>query len=183
MNVVSRRDELRAEIQALPWQKREALNEAVSEGRPVDDENLAALATEWAAQRQQEMLRVYFGVLAPILVVVVPLTMWLLVSNDPEGSLGGALFAGITAVGMTALIVWAASWRPLVRPERANLALTGVGDPPRRRELSHWVIAWPVPWPIALVVGVLLRAVGGSPARVAPVPCRRSALGRVAYVR
>ncbi len=160
MDVVSRRDELRAEIQALPWQKREALNEALSEGRAVDDENLAALAAEWAAQRQREMLRIYFGVLAPILVVVVALMLWLVVSNDPEGSLGGAVFAGITGVGMTALIMWAGSWRPLVRAERANLALTGVGDPPRRREPSHWVVAWLVAWPIAFVVGVLLRAVG-----------------------
>ncbi len=160
MDVVSRRDELRAEIQALPWQKREALNEAVSEGRAVDDENLAPLAAEWAAERQREMLRIYFRVLAPILIVVLALMLWLLVSNDPEGSVGGAVFAGITGVGMTALIIWAVGWRPLVRAEKANLALTGVGDPPRRREPSHWVIAWLVAWPIALVVGVLLRAVG-----------------------
>jgi hypothetical protein len=75
------------------------------------------------------------------------------------GSVGGALFAGGGGV-TTGLIVWAVSWRPLVRAERANLALAGVGEPPRRREPSHWVIAWLVAWPIALVVGVLLRAVG-----------------------
>ena len=121
MNVVSRRDELRAEIQALPWQKREAMNEAISDGRAVDDENLAALAAQWAAERQREMLRIYFGVLAPILVVVVGLMLWLLVSNDPEGSLGGALFAGITGLGMTALIIWAVSWRPLVRAGEPTL--------------------------------------------------------------
>jgi hypothetical protein len=160
MEVVSRRDELRAEIQGLPWQKREALNEAVSEGRAIDDENLAALAAEWAADRQPEMLRIYFGVLAPVLVVVLGLLLWLLVSNDPEGSLDGAVFAGVTAVGMMGLILWAVSWRPLVRAERANLALAGVGEPPRRREPSHWVISWLVAWPIAFLVGMLLRAVG-----------------------
>ncbi len=160
MEAVSRRDELRAEIQGLPWQKREALNEAVSEGRAVDDENLASLAAEWAAERQREMLRIYFGILAPVLVVGLVLLLWLLVSNDPQGSVGGALFAGGTGVVMMGLILWAVTWRPLVRAERANLALAGVGEPPRRREPSHWVIAWLVAWPIALVVGVLLRAVG-----------------------
>ena len=159
MEAVSRRDELRAEIQELPWQKREALNEAVSEGRAVDDENLAPLAAKWAAERQREMLRIYFGVLTPVLVVVLGLLLWLLVGDDPEGSVGAALFAGGRAVGMMGLILWA-GWRPLVRAERANLALAGVGEPPRRREPSHWVIAWLVAWPIAFVVGVLLRAVG-----------------------
>jgi hypothetical protein len=160
MEAVSRRDELRAEIEGLPWQKREALNEAVSEGRAVDDENLASLAAEWAAERQREMLRIYFGILAAVLVVGLVLLSWLLVSNDPEGSVGDALFAGGTAVAMMGLILWAVTWRPLVRAERANLALAGVGEPPRRREPSHWVIAWLVAWPIAFVVGVLLRAVG-----------------------
>jgi hypothetical protein len=73
-----------------------------------------------------------------------------------------ALFAGATAVGMTGLILWAVSWRPLVRAEKANLALAGGGEPPHRREPSHWVIAWLVAWPMAFLVGVLLRAVGIS---------------------
>jgi hypothetical protein len=82
MEAVSRRDELRAEIERLPWQKREALNEAVSEGGAVDDEDLAPLAAQWAADRQREMLRIYFGIVAPVLVVSVVLLSWLLLSND-----------------------------------------------------------------------------------------------------
>ena len=71
----------------------------------------------------------YFGVLAPVLVAVLALMLWLLVSNDPEGSVGGAVFAGITGVGMTALM-WAVGWRPLVRAEKAS------GHAPHRHLVS-----------------------------------------------
>jgi hypothetical protein len=106
------------------------------------------------------MLRIYFGVLAAVLVLGLVLLFWLLVSNDREGSVGGALLAGGTGVVVMGIILWAVTWRPLVRAGRANLALAGVGEPPHRREPSHWVIAWLVAWPIAFVVGVLPRAVG-----------------------
>jgi hypothetical protein len=51
------------------------------------------------------MLRIYFGILAPVLVVGLALLLWLLVSNDPEGSVAGALFAGGTGVVMMGLIL------------------------------------------------------------------------------
>jgi hypothetical protein len=44
MEVVSRRDELRAEIEVLPRQKGEAIDEAVSEARPVSDKSLTSLS-------------------------------------------------------------------------------------------------------------------------------------------
>lgn len=160
MEVVSRRDDLRAEIEGLPWQQREAINEAISEGHAVKNESLALLAAEWAAERQRQTVRIYFGVVGPICVVVLAVMLWLLTSNDPDGSIGAAMSAGIAGIGVMALIVWAVGWRPLVRAEQANLALVGIGVPPRRREPSHWVIAWLVAWPIAGVFGLLLRVAG-----------------------
>lgn len=141
------------------WQKREAINEAILGGRAVNDESLALLAAEWAAERQRQTVRLYFGVLGPLCAVVVGILLWLLTRNDPEGGLGGAMIAGITALGS-----WRSSsgrfWRPLVRAEQANLAVAGAGALPLRREPSHWVIAWLVAWPIAAVIGVLFRAAG-----------------------
>lgn len=54
MEIVSRREEPRAEMDGLPWQKREAINAAILGGRAVNDENLALLAAEWAAERQRQ---------------------------------------------------------------------------------------------------------------------------------
>lgn len=70
------------------------------------------------------------------------------------------MFAGVTGLGVMALIFWAGAWRPHVRAEKANLAKAGLGAPPSRREPSHWVIAWLIAWPIAAIVGAALRAVG-----------------------
>lgn len=159
MEIVSRREELRAEMDGLPWQKREAINEAILGGRAVNDETLALLAAEWAAERQRQTVRL-FGVLGALCAVAVGILLWLLTRNDPEGGLGGAMIAGITALGIGALIVWAVAWRPLVRAEQANLAVAGAGAPPQRREPSHWVVAWLIAWPIAAVIGVLFRAAG-----------------------
>ncbi len=141
-------------------QQRAVILEAVSEGRAVKDASLALLAGRWAAERRRRTARLYLGVIGPIGVIVVAAMLWLITNNDPEGSLGAAIFAGIAGVGVMALVVWAIAWRPLVRAEKANLALVGVGAPPRQREPSNWVFAWLVAWPIAGVVGLLLRAVG-----------------------
>jgi hypothetical protein len=153
-------DKARVQIEALPWQKRDAVRAAVSRGRAVQDENLAALAAEWAAERQRGMQRIYLRVLAPMSVLIVVPMLWLVMRNDPKGSLGSAVFAGIFSFVVGGLVTWAFTWRPLVRAEKANRALLGLSDPPSRREPSHWVMAWLVAWPIGLVVGVLLRAAG-----------------------
>ncbi len=63
------REELVAQLQQLPWQKREAINEALSEGRAVADDDLAALAAGWARERRRWTARLYLGVVGPLLVL------------------------------------------------------------------------------------------------------------------
>ncbi len=158
-----RGEELSAQIEALPWQQREAINEAVFQGRAVADAELAPLAAEWAAERRRQTARLYLGVVGPLLILTGTVVIWLTSRNDPEGDFGGLVIAGVMSACVMGLIVWAVAWRPLVRAERANLAKAGVGTPPSGREPSHWVIAWLVAWPIAALLGVVIRALGVSP--------------------
>ncbi len=153
-------DELVAELQALPWQKRQAINEALYEGRAVADHDLATLAAEWAHDRRRWTLRLYLGVMGPLLVLTNASLLWLLVRNDPEFSVGAAAFIGLFTAGLFALIIWAIAWRPLVRAEKANLAKVGLGRPPSYRESAHWVIAWIGAWPVAALLGAGFRALG-----------------------
>ncbi len=153
-------DSVQAEIEALSPQTRAVIFEAVTEGRAVKDESLALLAARWAAEQRRRTARLYLGIVGPLCVVVAFSMLWFMTRNDPERTLGAVLFAGTGGIGVIGLVVWAIAWRPLVRAERANLALAGIGAPPRRREPSNWVMAWLIAWPIAAVVGVLLRVVG-----------------------
>lgn len=166
---MGRSEDLRAQIQGLPWQQREAISEAVAAGRSVADADLAPLAAEWAAERRNQTARLYLGFIGPLLILTVAIVLWLVSRNDPDGSFGAVVFAGATTAVMFALIIWAIAWRPLVRAEKANLAKAGVGAPPSKREPSHWVIAWLVAWPIAAILGAVVRAFGVSPGPFAVV--------------
>lgn len=153
--------ELQAEIDALPLKQRSDLIEAVHGGRAVNDGDLAALAAEWASASRRGLLRA-FVLLSPFLVVTVLAMVWFMSRHDsPLSFVGMDVIAG-SALTITALLGWAIAWRPLVRAEQANRAKLGLGPPPRRREPSHWVIAWMAAWWIGVVVGALLHAAGIS---------------------
>ena len=160
---------VRAQIERLPWQKREAINEALARGRAVADEDLASLAATWAVERRHWTARLYLGIVGPLVILTVAIVVWLASRNDPESSIGTVVFPTFAGVGMMGLIVWAIAWRPLVRAERANLTKAGIGSPPSKREPSHWVIAWLIAWPIASLVGLGVRALGVSPGPVGVV--------------
>ena len=163
------REELKAQIEGLPWQKREAINDALARGRAVADEDLAPLAAAWAFERRGRTARLYLGFLGPLVILTVAIVLWLVSRNDPDSSVGALVLGAFTAVGMMALIVWAVAWRPLVRAEKANLAKTGAGPPPSKRDPGNWVIAWLIAWPIASIVGLGVRALGVSPGPVGVV--------------
>ncbi|MEJ7764872.1 MAG: hypothetical protein WKF86_05205 [Acidimicrobiales bacterium] len=166
---MGRREELKAQIERLPWQKRAAIIEALARGRAVADEDLAPLAAAWAVERRAWTARLYLGFIGPLMILTVAIVLWLVSRNDPDSSVGAMLFAAFTALGIMTLIVWAGAWRPLVRSEKANLAKAGVGAPPSKREPSHWVTAWLIAWPIASIVGLGVRALGVSPGPVGVV--------------
>lgn len=161
--------ELKVQIEGLPWQKREAINDALTRGRAVADEDLAPLAAAWAVERRGWTARLYLGFLGPLVIVTVAIVLWLVSRNDPDSSVGAMVFAAFTAVGMMALIVWAVAWRPLVRAEKANRAKAGAGAPPSKRDPGNWVIAWLIAWPIASIVGLGVRALGVWPGPVGVV--------------
>jgi hypothetical protein len=150
-------------LQALPWQQREALTQAVGDGKPVADPQLATLAADYAEVTHHRLVTVLGGVIAPLAVVVAGGMFWLLSSREDDFDLGGAVFAGVFAMLMMGLIFWAIALRPLVRGRRANLHLAGLAEsPPSKRDASNWVIAWLIAWPIAALVGAGIRATGSG---------------------
>ena len=138
-------------------------------GRAVKDEALASLAAEWASASRHGLLRAFL-LFSPLLVVTVVAMVWFMSRNDSPLSFVGMVAVGSFALAMTALVGWAVTWRPLLRAEQANRSKLGLGPPPRRREPSHWIIAWMAAWWMAVVVGALLHAAGitvlASPAGV-----------------
>ena len=154
--------DVKAEVEGLPWQKREAIFEAVAEGKAVDDEDMALLAAEWAEATRSRLVRIYGYVLLPLVIVTLAVVLWLVTRNDPEASAGGAVFAFVFALLVMGLLVWALAWRPSIRAEKANRAVAGLGPPPTAREAGHWVLAWLIAWPIAAVVGAGIRALGSD---------------------
>ncbi len=153
--------EVTAELELLPWQKREALTAAVAKGRAVSNPEFARLAADYADMTHHQLVRIYLWVMAPLLVLVVGGMFWAVSRGDDEFSFGGALLAGVVTFTLFGGLMWAISLRPLVRARQANLHLAGLAEHgPRKRESSHWILAWFIAWPIAAIVGGGLQAVG-----------------------
>ncbi len=147
--------ELRAAIEALPWQQREAIFDATSAGKRVRDEALAQLAAEWAAAQHARLSRIFLLLLVP-LGIAAGVGAVVSAQRDAAIDAGGLVFAVAVALMIMSLIFWAEALRPAARAEQANLAALGRAEPPSRRDASNWVlavlIAW---WPAALVGGAL----------------------------
>ncbi len=158
---MANRREVTAELERLPWQKREALREAVGEGKAVSDPELAQLAVDYAEVTHHQLVRIYACVLAPLVLVVLGALFWFLSGSEEDFSVGAALFASVMTFTITGGLVWAVTLRPLARARHANLHLAGLvehGLGPR--DASHWVLAWFIAWPTAALVGAGLRAAG-----------------------
>lgn len=152
-------DRVRAELQRLRWQEREALMDAVRDGRAVADPRLASLAAEYADATREELLRVYSRVLLPVGVAALFTLLVVLALNGDDIDFGAVAAGVVVACTAMVLIVWALTLRPLARARDENRYVAGLAtDRPPRRDASHWIIAWLAAWPIAGVVAALVRA-------------------------
>lgn len=155
-------DEIKGDIEALQWQQREAIFEAVRGGRSVGDPSLAALAAEWAQASRSRVRRIFVRVVAPLLVLTLVVELGIIMHNDSSFGVAGAVTVAIVTLLIIGLIMWAVGWRPFVRAEQANLAVTGAATAPRSREPSHWVLAWLIGWPFAALAGFLIHLAGSD---------------------
>lgn len=158
---VANRSEVRAELERLPWQRREALFEAVGQGKAVREPELARLAADHAEVAHREVVRVCLWVITPLALLVVGGSFLLMPRGNGGASAGGSFVAGALTFTMIGALMWAMSLRPLTRARQANLHLAGLAEhAPSRREASHWVLAWLIAWPIAAFIAAGLGATG-----------------------
>ena len=150
------RGELTAEIERLPERDRTTIHEAVSEGRAVEEDRLAALAAKWALARRQRLALLCFGVLAPFGLLTWWVIDWLLRRDDPDGSGVAVLVGGYVVVGTLSALLWVVMWRPLVLAEKANLAVGGAREPRATRAASDWLSAWGLAFTIGWIIGLVL---------------------------
>lgn len=135
--------------------------EAVGNGHAVEDIALARLAADYAEVTRHQLTLLYLWFFIPLGLAVLAAVSWL-ASKDDEGlDIGAVLFSGAGAVTFLGLITWAIVFRPLTRARQANLHAAGLSDAaPPKRDLSNWVLAWLIAWPIAGIVGAGARAIG-----------------------
>jgi hypothetical protein len=146
---------------ALPWQQREAVGEAVSEGRAVDDPALALVAVAQARAVHRRLRRTLlvvvaaFGVLAGIAIALYGAL------SDNSGGLDSLIIGAAASLGALALIMWAVTLRPLERAQQANLHLAGLRDTGApEHDVSNWVFAWLASLPLSWLLSAVLAATG-----------------------
>ena len=149
------RGELTAEIERLPEGDREAIHEAVSRGRAVEEARLAPLAAGWAVARRQHVALICFGILGPFIFLAWWVVDWLVRRDDPDQSSGAVLVGGYVILGAVSLLTWVLMWRPLVKAEKANLESVDASSPRATRVASDWLSAWG----LAFVIGSIIRLV------------------------
>ncbi len=165
-----RRRELTAEIERLPADDRETIDQAVSKGRAVENQHHAFLAAQWAVERRQRTARFCFGILGPLCLLMWGLIDWLVERHDPNGSGLAVLLGGWLSIGTLTLMIWLLVWRPLLRAETANLVAGGTDAPRPTRIASDWLLAWLFALQITWLVGLVLHPLDVSLGPLGVIP-------------